>query len=126
MLIASVCGHAGRILVVGKNVAYADFQCARLSPSGVLINTDAAQRNGQATVAGGISTAWWWWGSFEHPAAHADIHQVLWRIYQQSIIMVVRLEAIPAAFGADILDFLLITEHVANRSKTQHSQNKAD
>lgn len=105
MLIASICGHAVCILVVGKNAVYADFQCASLSPRCVLINTDTAQLNGQMTVAGGISTAFWVGvgGSFKCLAAHADIKQVLWRIYQQSIIMsiimVVWLEAIRAAFG---------------------------
>lgn len=57
MLIASICGHAVCILVVGKNAVYADFQCASLSPSCVLTNTDAAKLNGQMTVAGEISTA---------------------------------------------------------------------
>lgn len=42
-------------------------------------------------------------GSFKCLAAHADINQVLWRIYQQSsimsIIMVEWLDAIQAAFG---------------------------
>lgn len=38
------------------------LQCASLSPSCVLINTNAAKLNGQMTVAGEISTAYWWRG----------------------------------------------------------------
>lgn len=80
MLIASICGHAVCILVVGKNGVYADFQCASLSPSCVLINTDAAKLNGHDCSRGNLNCLAVG-GSFKCLAAHADINQVLWRIY---------------------------------------------
>lgn len=51
-------------------------------------------------------------GSFKCLAAHADINQVLWRIYQQSIIMsiimVVWLEAIRLHLGEAGISYFLM------------------
>lgn len=76
----SVCIH-----VVGEIEVYADFQHASLSPSCLLINTDAAKLWAGDCSRVNLNCLVVVVGLFELPAARADIHQVLSKEFVRQI-----------------------------------------